>query len=198
MKQENRFNTYYTSDLHLGHKNILKFCENRKFDHLYDMEQTIVKRFNNTVKPEDTVIFVGDIFLGHSRDFQRMILARLNCARKILVLGNHDKSASQMMNIGFDFACHEMVRYIQGERVVISHYPYAPKVTKGLEKHDLRYLDRRPIDNGGFLLHGHTHSTEQVNGRSIHVGIDAWNMMPVSENKIASIINNIKKGENNG
>ena len=195
MKQANRSNTYYTSDLHFGHKNILKYCPNRKYDYLDQMEQNIIKRFNNTVKPEDTVIFLGDIFLGHKKDHQRYLLAQLICRRKILILGNHDDSASQMMNLGFDFACHEMVRYIQGERVVLSHYPYAPKVIEGGDKHDLRYLDRRPIDNGGFLLHAHTHDTEQVNGKMIHIGLDAWNMTPVSENKIASIINKIKQGK---
>lgn len=196
MKQEIRTNIYLWSDIHFGHKNILKFCENRKFPHLFAMESTYVKRWNATVSEHDTIIIVGDVFLGWSKKIQREIMSRLN-GKKILVKGNHDGSNSQMINLGFDWSCDEMVLYIQGERVTISHYPYAPKETEGLEKHDLRYLERRPIDNGGFLLHGHTHSTERVNGRQIHVGVDAWPSGPVSINKIASLINEIKKGEQN-
>ena len=158
------------------------------------MEEAIIKRWNATVKPEDTVVVVGDVFLGWSKKIQKEILAKLN-GKKILVKGNHDKSNSQMIGLGFDWSCDEMALYIQGERVVISHYPYAPKKIEGLEPYELRFLDRRPINNGGFLLHGHTHSTEKVNGRMIHVGVDAWNMTPVSENKIASMINEIKRNE---
>ena len=194
MKQAHNGNIYLWSDIHFFHKNILRFCPNRKFDNLLEMHLKFIKRFNSTVKPEDTVIFAGDIFLGGSKEDQRRTLSKLICKKKIIVLGNHDRSAGQMESLGFDFACHEMVLYIQGERVRISHYPYAPKEAKGLEKHDLRFLDRRPVDNGEFLLHGHTHSTEQVNGRMIHIGVDA-NPAPISINKIASIINAIRRKE---
>ena len=196
MAQETRINYYYTSDLHFGHKNILKFCQDtRKFEHLFAMEQALIKRWNATVKPHDVVIVLGDVFLGSSKKIQKEILAKLN-GKKILVKGNHDKSNSQMMSLGFEWSCDEMVRYIQGERVILSHYPFMPENTEGLEKHDLRYADRRPKDDGkSILLHGHTHSKEKVRGRMIHIGVDAWNMTPVSENKIASMITQIRKDE---
>lgn len=184
-------NTWLTSDLHFFHKNILRFYPNRKCDNLLEMHLKIIKRFNNTVKPEDTVIFVGDIFLGGSKEDQKRTLSKLICKRKILVSGNHDKSLSQMEKLGFDFACNEMVKYIQGERVRINHFPYM----EGLDRFGRKFADRAPHDDGGFLIHGHSHSTTKVKDRMIHVGLDAWGMAPVSENKIASIINKIKKAE---
>ena len=50
-------------------------------------------------------------------------------------------------------------------------------------------------DDGNFLIHGHTHSKRRVNGRQIHVGVDAWGYEPVPVGKIAEIITQIKLGK---
>lgn len=187
-----RTNTWYISDLHFGHRRILEFQKNRKFSSVEEMDMKIIENWNKVVQPQDTVIVVGDVFLGYAREEKRSIMSSLQ-GKKILVKGNHDESNSKMINLGFDWSCDEMVRYIQGERVRISHFPYLAKDIDSYD--DFRYKDRRPIDNGEFLIHGHTHSSEKVIGKMIHVGCDAWNLTPVSENKIASIINKIKTGE---
>lgn len=44
-------------------------------------------------------------------------------------------------------------------------------------------------DLGEWLIHGHTHSKERLDGpRSVHVGLDAWGLRPVSEGEIAALI----------
>ena len=53
---------------------------------------------------------------------------------------------------------------------------------------DKRYLHKRILDNGEWLLHGHTHSDEMLNGRQIHVGVEALNGEPISEVKLLDII----------
>ena len=52
---------YYISDLHFGHKNVLKF-DNRPFDSVEEMNQTILDNWNNTIKNNDDVYLLGDIF----------------------------------------------------------------------------------------------------------------------------------------
>ena len=42
----------------------------------------------------------------------------------------------------------------------------------------LRYIEHRPDDDGGWLLHGHVHEKWRQNGRQINVGVDAWNFAP--------------------
>ena len=69
---------------------------------------------------------------------------------------------------------------------------------RGQKTHGLKYKDRRPKNHGQFLLHGHTHSKEIVKGRMIHVGVYAHGFTPVSLNKIAQIITDIKEAEKKG
>ena len=52
-------NTFFTSDTHFGHANIIKYC-NRPFSSLEEMNSTIIRNWNEMVKPEDTVFFLGD------------------------------------------------------------------------------------------------------------------------------------------
>ena len=48
----------------------------------------------------------------------------------------------------------------------------------------------RPVkrSNKEVLIHGHTHSKEKGSGNQIHVGVDAWDYYPVSEDEIKSLI----------
>ena len=52
---------YYTSDLHLGHKNIIRLC-NRPFGSIEEMDNLLIERWNKKVKKEDTVYILGDLF----------------------------------------------------------------------------------------------------------------------------------------
>ena len=56
---------YYTSDLHLFHDNIIRLC-NRPYKNVYEMNDDIVERWNNKVKPDDDVYILGDMFFKFS------------------------------------------------------------------------------------------------------------------------------------
>jgi len=70
------------------------------------------------------------------------------------------------------------------------HFPYV-----GDSQHEDRHAEHRPKDQGRWLLHGHTHSKEKINGRMIHVGVDAWNFMPVSETELAVLVSRAQGGK---
>ena len=55
-----------------------------------------------------------------------------------------------------------------------------------------KYHHKRPMDNGQFLIHGHTHSKHKINGKAIHVGVDAWNFKPVNIQEISNMIAKVK------
>ena len=55
--------TWFTSDFHLGHFNIIRYC-NRPFADTREMDEVIVDRLNALVKPNDTLYFLGDFCLG--------------------------------------------------------------------------------------------------------------------------------------
>ncbi len=191
MKQ--RQNIFFTSDLHFYHKPILRpDFSNRPFADLDAMCEAIIENWNRIVKPGDIVIVVGDVFFCGTTK-AREIMARLN-GTKVLVTGNHDGNYATMMNAGFDFVCEKLVLKIADQEVLISHYPYKYKPLRQwfhkwiLRSKTPRYMDRRPENRGGWLIHGHTHSTERVNGKMIHVGCDAWNYTPVPISVIERII----------
>jgi len=58
---------FLTSDLHLGHDNIRKYCS-RPFKTLEEMNETIIRRWNERVKKEDFVYHVGDFCFRNSND----------------------------------------------------------------------------------------------------------------------------------
>src|SRR5581483_5246031 len=89
----------FTSDTHFGHKNVIRYDE-RPFRDMDHMREMLIKNWNDTVTPSDTVYHLGDVaFLGTTAT--REIVNRLN-GRKILIRGNHDGSWEHSRNMGFD------------------------------------------------------------------------------------------------
>ena len=83
--------TYFTSDLHFGHANIMNFHPNfRKFQNINDMDNTLIRLWNSRVNPCDEVYNLGDV--SFHKDFEQTlkILKRLN-GKHVLILGNHDQ-----------------------------------------------------------------------------------------------------------
>jgi calcineurin-like phosphoesterase family protein len=103
--EKKRMKTYFISDTHFGHHNIIEFC-NRPFASVLEMNQTMIDNWNKTVGVDDTIIHGGDFALGATFDVQQHICNLLN-GHKILIRGNHDGSKSRMERIGF----HEVYDY---------------------------------------------------------------------------------------
>ena len=86
---------WYISDTHFDHGNILKFFGkdgNRirpEFDTVEQMNEAMIDRWNAVVKPDDTVVHLGDIAMSNPTRL-REIMNKLN-GEKILVKGNHDR-----------------------------------------------------------------------------------------------------------
>ena len=91
-------NIYLISDTHFNHTNIATYCQRPA-----NFTELIIKNWNGVVKPEDTVIHLGDVMIGKKSEW---IMPSLP-GRKILIRGNHDRqwSNTKWMEMGFDFAC---------------------------------------------------------------------------------------------
>lgn len=194
---------FFTSDLHFGHKRILEYCP-RPYKTVQEMNEALIKNWNTYVKPEDTVYFLGDFgFCPISK--MKEILQRLN-GYKICTRGNHDQSAGRMKRAGFDEVYDELELEICGQKVKLCHYPYAPtkkqifihklknfyRFWRKKKYMDLRYMDKRPLNKGGWLIHGHSHypPEKRVRGKMIDVGVDANHYIPVPMEAIMMIIQN--------
>ncbi len=178
--------TWFTSDPHYGHASIISFS-NRPFRDVEEMEEALVENYAARVKPSDTVIWVGDTFFSKV-EAATETLRRLP-GTKILVRGNHDRSAAAMSRIGFDVVTDSLTMHIAGHTVRVHHYPYArgafPGEQAALKSHGLPWPEPR---SGEALIHGHTHSPARRNGRMIHVGVDAWDYRPASLEEVGALI----------
>lgn len=172
-----------TSDHHFGHALISSFA-GRGFDgRLGEMDETLIRRWNEVVDPEETVLHLGDFALG-TRAETVPVADRLN-GRILLMPGNHDSISRLSPRRGRNLALYrkhfatllsehgdELVTD-SGARAVVSHYyfsdPYADEAMRALF----------PLDDGRLLVHGHTHQHDTVRGRAFHVGVDSHNLYPV-------------------
>lgn len=185
---------FATADLHLGHKNILEYC-GRPFSSVDEMNEALIDNWNGTVGADDEVYVLGDMCLG--RIAETLPLVGLLNGRKTLVPGNHDrcwkghkkgweKWEEKYVDAGFLLIDHGPTFLTfdpDCPEVQLHHFPY-----HGDSHGEDRYADSRPVDHGGWLLHGHVHDAWQVKDRQINVGVDVHNYRPVNANVLADII----------
>lgn len=184
--------TWFTADLHLGHQNIIRYCD-RPFDDVEAMNRALVGRWNEVVDEDDVVWVLGDFALG--RIAETLPLAGALHGRKVLLAGNHDRCwhghgrrveewTDRYLEAGFDEIVQgSSTMDIDGTTVRLCHFPY-----RGDSHGQDRYLDHRPVDGGDWLLHGHVHERWAQHGRMVNVGVDARRFGPISETEVAAII----------
>lgn len=135
---------FFTSDLHFGHTNIIKYC-GRPFKTVDEMNATIVENWNKTV-PEDGIVFdLGDFAIGGSSVWETFA-TQLN-GEHHLILGNHD---IKNFRTGYEkfFASVSMQQIIEvdGISIWLNHYPYLCFGGSYLKDHSV------------WNLFGHVHS----------------------------------------
>lgn len=143
---------FLVSDTHFGHAGVCRFLRNdgvtklRPWDNTEEMDEAMVKAWNETVRPNDKVYHLGDVVINRKA---LHILHRLN-GDKVLIKGNHDIFKLE------DYTQH--FRDIRGYHVmnnmILSHIPVHP--------------DSKGRFNAN--IHGHLHANRvMLNG-----SIDPW------------------------
>ncbi len=145
---------YFSADYHVGHANIIKYCE-RPFQSAEEMDEYIIDTHNSIVGKRDIFIHAGDfcLYKSYERVYNNYI-QRLN-GKHIFLMGSHDKwlTDQQYQDIwkkGIDkhyvVACHYMLRTWP-----LSHY-------------------------GSYCLYGHSHGNAQhlEEGKQMEIGWDLW------------------------
>lgn len=154
------------------------------------MNSMMETNWNAVVKPEDKVFYLGDFAMHPSIVLE--VLPKLN-GSKILIAGNHDKChggsekwIEHYMEAGFASIQNQMNLEIAGKEVLLHHFPYRSEKAEPDQKH----YNFRPIDKGGWLIHGHVHQRWKMLKKQINVSVDPWNFKPVNINEIAKLIKN--------
>jgi calcineurin-like phosphoesterase family protein len=149
-----------TSDTHLGHNNVIPYC-NRPFFSADEMDEELIRIWNEVVAPDQIVFHLGDVAFRGS-NFKKSIIPRLN-GYKILVKGNHDAGRTKMVEFGFNEAYLQVEGELEdGRTFVMSHVPQ-PLLSKTA---DLYFC-------------GHVHEKWCFIAPNIYnVGCDLWDFKP--------------------
>lgn len=189
---------FFTSDLHIWHTNVIKYCS-RPFSSIEEMNEMLVKNWNEVVGPEDSVYCLGDFAMAFHpvETFSPRLLGK-----KYLVPGNHDfchsyhKKSRNPENRQKWIKSYEDNGWIvlpeqtsldipSVANVQLCHHPY---YLVGQDLFDDKYERWRPKDDGRWLLCGHVHQNWLKIDKMINVGVDVWNFAPVSIDEIKRII----------
>ena len=154
----------YISDLHLGHKNILKYQpDTRPFKDMMEMIYFIIAEWNSVVSKKDTVWVCGDVSFGK----QHLPIYKDLNGYKRLVLGNHDTQPISEYMKYFDriYGCGEK------SKCIISHIPVHPD----------------QLDDGGpeggrynYNIHGHDHKGEDRGKKYLNCNVDVIGFKPLT------------------
>ena len=131
---------FLTSDTHFGHAGVCKFLRDdgvtklRPWDNPEDMDEEMVKRWNETVRPNDKVYHLGDVVINRKA---MGIMRRLN-GDKVLIRGNHDIFRDAEYREHF----RELRAYHVMNGMILSHIP----------------IHSDSLGRFGTNIHGHLHA----------------------------------------
>lgn len=187
--------TFWTSDLHVGHRRIVQLsC--RPFADLAEMEETIAARWAAIVGADDIVWVLGDLTIDSQWRRGLEIVAGLP-GRKRIVTGNHDAAwagkrdfhrvTAEYLKV-FEVVSPFARTRVRGRPVMMSHFPY-----QGDHSPVDRYVEYRLGDNLVPLLCGHVHQAWKTRRSRrgtpmLNVGVDQWDSTPVSDSQVGAWI----------
>lgn len=158
---------FFTSDTHFGHGGALGLFR-RPFASVKDMDEALIRRWNETVTAEDEVWHLGDFAVRRSPDCMMNILERLK-GRKHLIAGNNDPPAMRELRAWESVGDYAELT-VEGLRLVLCHYPF--RSWNGMGR-------------GVVNLHGHSHGKLAPMRRQIDVGVDVWDFRPLALAQLA-------------
>ena len=179
-------NTFFISDTHFGHNNILTFKKNGKlirpgFEDGKHMDEYMIEKWNETVRPNDVVYHIGDFAM--KKKFVRTA-EKLN-GKKKLIRGNHDIEKAKYYLKYFDDILG--VKVFPKHNIVCSHFPIHPDSLWAWKKQTTK-----------INLHGHTHVNDvMIEGmkdlRYINLCVEKIDYTPVPFNDILEVAEKRRK-----
>ena len=142
---------FLVSDTHFGHAGVCTFTRNdgvtklRPWDSAEEMDEAMVKLWNERVKPTDKVYHLGDVVINRK---SLKIMSRLN-GDKVLIRGNHDIFRDDEYRMYF----RELRAYHVMNGMILSHIP----------------VHADSLGRFGVNIHGHLHTRRVRKAR----GVDA-------------------------
>ena len=133
---------FLVSDTHFGHAGVCRFTHPddpdvklRPWDNADEMDEEMIRRWNDRVRPSDKVYHLGDVVINRKA---LKTLHRLN-GDKVLIRGNHDI----FPDVEFREYFRELRAYHVLNGMILSHIPIHPE----------------SLGRFGVNIHGHLHAS---------------------------------------
>jgi len=142
---------FLVSDTHFGHAGVCRFMRNdgvtklRPWDDPEEMDEFMVKAWNERVRPTDKVYHLGDVVINRRA---MSTLARLN-GDKVLIRGNHDIFRDDEYRQYF----RELRAYHVMNGMILSHIP----------------IHEESLGRFGTNIHGHLHANRVMKDGAVDV-----------------------------
>ena len=113
---------FFTSDLHLGHRNIIRLC-NRPFSSIDEMDECLIEKWNKKVTNADTVYILGDLMFRNEKPPEEYL--RQLRGKKHLIIGNHDREWIKKYDLSSWFESTNNLLYTTDgkHQLTLCHYP---------------------------------------------------------------------------
>lgn len=149
--------TYFSSDWHLKHYNILKY-DNRPFNSIEEHDAELLYQHNKTVGKKDVFYFLGDFCFGRP-EYAESILKQMNGV-KYFIWGNHDKRIIPLYKKYGTYLGMKDIITVNGQEITIEHF-------------SARVWNRS--HHGSWMLYGHSHDNLENTpwGKSMDVGVQS-------------------------
>ncbi len=143
---------YYISDLHFYHESLNYQLDCRGFGDRTQMNEAMIRKWNDRVRPKDEVFILGDLSMGMG-DATNEIVSRLS-GKLYLIEGNHDRF---LRDKHFNRERFEWIRpyaeiHDSGKKVILSHYP--------IFFYNRQYRRNKDGSDRTYMLYGHVHNSE--------------------------------------
>jgi len=160
-------NVWVWSDIHFGHANIINYCD-RPYKSAEEMTVALIENHNNTVKPGDLVIWVGDVSFVNETLTNEIL--DILYGDRILVVGNHDMDRKGRIK-KMDFNEQHLLYLIDDEvaPLIFTHYPMGN------------------VPKPWINVHGHIHnnkSDEAYDQQQINVSVEVIDYKPIHLNTL--------------
>ena len=157
---------WITADTHFQHEGVIKHC-NRPFKSVQEMNEQLIKNWNELVDKKDHVYILGDFAF---KDHLKFIMALKG--RKHLIIGSHDGMSAEVLKHFVTVNEMKQIKY-KGRYFCLTHCP-------------MRTWE--DCFRGNVHLHGHCHGRLISYNLSFDVGVDTHNYKPYNMDEILEIV----------
>ena len=174
---------YFTSDLHLHHKNIIRYAHrNPPFRNIDEMNRGLIANWNSTITNSDKVYHLGDFCFTHDNHIYGEAMHMVH-GRTLFLRGNHDN--------GLQHADYFICRKIGGMKIFMRHWPPWEHPPRFIHSFNIPFdVDLILCGHVHDKWKSHVHSVGQRRIPVINVGVDVWGYKPIN---MTTIMKEVKR-----